>query len=340
MQPNNKKQICFDCTLDTKLRITSCGKDFEKKHGKFFQEIKGQPYYKIIPLSNNGSKDAFKSVLKNGRPLTIKGQKIICFCGRKKADIHIVPIKDKAGKISGITLRTTAYPDSITLNSLKQSQRLLNIGKVAATLAHGVRSPLNAIKGCVIYIRENYDNDKKLAEFSMIMEEEISRLDHFISSFLSTSISKKGLTGVNINRVLKKIAVLISLHALSRNCKTVFAYGRIAPLMINSFHLEHAILNVIENAMEAMPVGGLLSIKTYMKSILGNNFVIVEISDAGCGMKLKGHAEVPVSSEKKGRGLGLVITREILRSNGGHLEITSDKDVGTTVKLFFPAMNT
>jgi signal transduction histidine kinase len=91
--------------------------------------------------------------------------------------------------------------------------------------------------------------------------------------------------------------------------------------------------------MEAMPMGGLLSIKTYMKSILGNNFVIIEISDAGCGMKLTRHADVPVSSGKKGRGLGLVITREILRSNGGHLEITSDRGVGTTVKLFFPEMN-
>jgi C4-dicarboxylate-specific signal transduction histidine kinase len=56
-------------------------------------------------------------------------------------------------------------------------------------------------------------------------------------------------------------------------------------------------------------------------------------------MKLKRHAYVPVSSRKKGRGLGLVITREILRANGGHLEITSDKGAGTIVKLFFPEMN-
>ena len=191
MQLNNIKQVCFDCTLDTKLRITSCGKDFEKKYENIFQDIKGQPYYKIIPLSNNGTKDAFKSALKNGRPLTIKDQKIICFCGRKKADIHIIPIKDKAGKISGLTLRATVYPDSITLNSLKKSQRLLNIGKVAATLAHGVRSPLNAIKGCVLYIQEKYANEKQLIEFSKIMEDEISRLDHFIANFLTTSISEK-----------------------------------------------------------------------------------------------------------------------------------------------------
>ena len=191
MRSDTIKKVCFVCTLDTKLRITSCGRDFEKKYGNISQSIKGQPYYKIIPLSNNGTKDAFKSALKNGRPLTIKDQKIICFCGRKKTDIHIIPIKDKAGKISGLTLRTLTRPDSLTLNNLEQSQRLLSIGKVAATLAHGVRSPLNAIKGCVSYLQEKYAHENQLIEFSKIMEDEISRLDQFIANFLSTSILKK-----------------------------------------------------------------------------------------------------------------------------------------------------
>jgi two-component system, NtrC family, nitrogen regulation sensor histidine kinase GlnL len=336
MKLNNTEKVCFACTLDTKLRITSCGKDFEKKYGKFFQDIKGQPYYKIIPLSNNGTKDAFKSVLKNGRPLTIKGQKIICFCGRKKADIHIVPIKDKAGKISGITLKTIAYPDSITLNNLKKTQRLLNIGKVAATLAHGVRSPLNAIKGCVLYIQEKYANEKQLIEFSKIMEDEISRLDYFIANFLSTSISKKSSPQVNINNLLKKIETLISLQAQASNIKLMFQYGRIAPVMISAFHLKHAILNIINNAMDAMTSGGILTVKTEMNSFPGNNVIVIEVSDTGHGIEKRMCDVVALSSQKKGKGLGMFITREILRSYGGSLEIKSDKGLGTCVKLYLP----
>ena len=332
---SDKKSFVF--AVDKRLRITSCGKELEAVYGNSIHEIKGMHLSKVMPLIYRNAKDQILNVFENGKPVTLRGQQIICFCGRKRADVQISPQKDINGEVRHVNV-TTSSSDSKSLIRLKQSERLLNIGKVAATLAHGVRSPLNAIKGCVIYIRENYDNEKELVEFSKIMEEEISRLDHFISSFLSTSISDKGLTGVNINKVLKKIAVLISLQAQSRNCQTVIDYGHIAPVMINSFHLEHAILNVIDNAMEAMPVGGLLSIKTFMKSISGNNFVTVEISDTGCGMKLKRHADVPVSSGKKGRGLGLFITREILRSNGGHLEITSDKGAGTTVKLFFPEM--
>lgn len=334
---SDKKSFVF--SVDKRLRITSWGKESEADSGNSIHEIKGIHLSKVMPLIYGNAKDQILSVFENGKPVKLRERKIICFCGRKKADIHITPQKDLNGNVRKVDVTTMLRPDSKSTIRLKQSERLLNIGKVAATLAHGVRSPLNAIKGCVIYIRENYHNEKELVEFSKIMEEEISRLDHFISSFLSTSISDKGLTGVNINKVLKKIAVLISLQAQSRNCRTVIDYGHIAPVMINSFHLEHAILNVIDNAMEAMPPGGLLSIKTFMKSISGNNFVTVEISDTGCGMKLKRHAGASLSSGKKGRGLGLFITREILQSNGGRLEITSDKAAGTTVKLFFPGMN-
>ena len=333
---SDKQSLVF--AVDNRLRITSWCKELESACGNSIHEIKGMHLSKVMPFIYRNAKDQILNVFESGKPVTLRGRQIICFCGRKKAVVKISPQKDSNGEVKHVNVTTSSF-DSKTLTRLKQSERLLNIGKVAATLAHGVRSPLNAIKGCVIYIRENYDNEKELVEFSKIMEEEISRLDHFISSFLSTSISDKGLTGVNINKVLKKIAVLISLQAQSRNCRTVFAYGHIAPVMLNSFHLEHAILNVIDNAMEAMPLGGILSAKTYMKRIMGNNFVTIEISDTGCGMKRKKPADIPVSSRKKGRGLGLFITREILQSNGGHLEITSEKGSGTTVKLLFPEMN-
>jgi len=289
-----------------------------------------------MPMLQKDTIDSIIQVFEDGEPMLLKNQQTICFCGRKKADIFISPLKSKTGKVRGTTITTMAHPDAKTLTRLKQSQKLLNIGKVAATLAHGVRSPLNAIKGCVIYIRENYDNEQKLIEFAKIMEEEISRLDHFISNFLSTSISDKGSAQVNVKKILGKIEILISLQAQSKNISVQFEYGKIPPVTINSFHLEHAILNVINNAIEAMPLGGVLTVKTLMKSISGNDFVIIEISDTGCGMKRKKYTDGSVSAAAKGKGLGLFITREILRSNGGFLEIKSTNESGTTVKLCLP----
>jgi len=329
----------FVFTLDNKLKIISWCKELETVYGESVHQIRGLHLDKIMPMITTDSKDKIMCVFQNGKPLTLRGQPIICLCGRTKADFQIAPRKDKNGKVTSVNLTATSHPDHTTLNRLGQSQRLLNIGKVAATLAHGVRSPLNAIKGCVTYIREKYDSEKELVEFSKIMEEEISRLDHFISNFLSTSIAEKGLSKVNINKIIKKIVVLISLQAEASNCKVIPDYGRISPVMINAFHLEHAILNVIDNAMEAMPLGGTLSINTYMKDVLEKRFVVVEITDTGCGIKSRKRTDVPASRKNKGRGLGLFITREILQSYKGHMEIMSDKGSGTTLKLFIPASN-
>lgn len=323
-------------SVDKRLRIISWNEELEKIYGKSSFTVQGIPYYKIIPRINKGGTDAVTQVLRNGRPIKLKGYQIPCFCGEMKADIQITPLKDKKGKIRCANIIIEAQPSCSISKSLKQSQRLVDIGKIAATLAHGMRSPLNAIKGAVVYIREKYANEKKLIEFTNIIEEEISRLDNFIAKFLSTSIYDEGLSETDINSVLKKIEVLTSLQAKSHKIETIFEYGYISPLMINSFHLEQAILNVINNAIEAMPSGGLLAVKTKSEIYSSTEFAMIEISDTGPGM-VKGRTDdITTTSKEKGKGLGLFITREILQSCGGRLEIKSKRGLGTTAKLYIP----
>ena len=116
----------------------------------------------------------------------------------------------------------------------------------------------------------------------------------------------------------------------------MFHYGDIAPVRIHAFDLKNAILNIINNAMDAMPSGGILTVKTEMNNVSGNNFVVIEISDTGHGMDKRMCDVIPLSSQKKGKGLGLFISREILRSHGGYLEIKSEKGLGSCVKLYLP----
>ena len=324
-------------SVDKKLRINSWSKELEKIYGKSSSEVLGIPYYDLIPRIIKGGKDAVMQAVKNGSPITLKGYQIICFYGESKADIRITPMKDKSDMISGVNI-IIRVPSCAMLERLKQSQRFVDIGKNAATLAHGVRSPLNAIKGAVVYLREKYADEKNLIEFTKIMEEEISRLDNFIAKFLSTSIYDEGLSETDINSVLKKIEVLTSLQAQSHKIETIFEYGNTSLIRINPFHLEQAILNVINNAIEAMPSGGRLVVETYPEIRSGSEFGLIKILDTGSGMAENRNDNVTIPSKDKGKGLGLFITREILRSCGGHLEIKSKKDLGTTVKLYLPVI--
>jgi two-component system nitrogen regulation sensor histidine kinase GlnL len=219
---------------------------------------------------------------------------------------------------------------------LKESQGLPDIGKIASTFAHGVRNPLNAIKGAVVYLREKYANEKKLIEFTTIIEEEIARLDNFIANFLSTSVSEKDLRTTDINVLLKKIEVLTSLQAQLRNIEAIFEYGKPVMVTVNSFHLEHAILNVLNDAIEAMPSGGKLMVKTKSEYRCDDEFATIEITDTGHGMAMGMRDELVVPSKIKGKGSGLFVTREILRSCGGRLEIKSQRGSGTRAKLYIP----
>jgi len=334
LQSSNRVRFIF--TVDKKLRISSWSKELEGIFGKSSTKVLGIPYHEVIPRIYKGGKDTVTQVVKSGKPVMLKEYHTTCFCGGAEASIRVTPLKDKTGKIIGAKIIVNTHPICTTWKRLKQSQRLLDIGKIAATFAHGVRNPLNAIKGAVVYLKEKYTTETKLVEFAKMIEEEISRLDNFIAKFLSTSISEEGLAETDITSVLKKIENLTSLQAQSRKIETTFQYGYTSPIRTNSFHLEQAILNVINNALEAMNSGGRLLVKTRSEILSGIEFASIEISDTGPGIAMVRSDDIPIPFEVKGKGLGLFITREILRSSGGHLEIKSKKGVGTTVKLFVP----
>jgi two-component system nitrogen regulation sensor histidine kinase GlnL len=336
MPLKNSNRVRFSFSVDEELRINSWNGELENIYGKSLSEIQGTPYYEIIPRITKDSKDVIILALKRGKPVTLDEYHVTCLCGEVKGSIRVTPLRDSSGKVSGANIVINAYPGCMVWKKLKESQRLLDIGKIAATFAHGVRNPLNSIKGAVVYLREKYANEKKLIEFTTIIEEEISRLDNFIANFLATSISEKNLSETDINILLKKIEVLTSLQAESRNIETIFEYGNPNLVTINSFHLEHAILNVLNNALDAMPSGGRLIVKTRAESRSGNKFATIEVSDTGTGMAIRVSDGLAVPSGVKGKGFGLLITREILRSCGGHLEIKSQKGSGTTAKLYVP----
>jgi two-component system nitrogen regulation sensor histidine kinase GlnL len=334
---HNANAINYNFTVDTRLRINSWSEELERIFRKTSYEVQGIPYYQIIPKINKDGKDAVIQALRNCKSITVKGCRISCYYGGAQADIRISPLKDRTGKIKGVNISIKACPSCIICEQLKQSERFIDIGKISATFAHGVRSPLNAIKGAVVYLREKYSSQKKLIEFTEIIEEEISRLDTFIATFLSTTISDRDLSKTDLESLLKRIKVITSLQVETRKIKTIFKSSYSLPIMINAFHLEHAILNVVNNAIDAMPSGGTLAVTTKSEVESGIRFAVIEISDTGHGIIKSANGDTIIPSKNKGRGLGLFLTREILHSFGGHITIESKKRLGSTVKLYIPA---
>jgi len=333
------KELYF-CT-DKQLRVCSWEKEISELTGQPASSIIGKKYYEVFPrITTNKNKDALSYVIKNGKTLTLKKYLFQCLYGSLKSDVIIKPLRSPSHKIVQVKVIIFIHSTCGMARKLNQSRKLIDIGKIASTLAHGVRNPLNAIKGAVVYLREKYTGEDTLVEFTKIMEEEISRLEDFITRFLSSSVSETAAVETDINALLKKIEVFTSLQIYTQNIQSHYEFGNIPHITINSFHLEHAILNVINNAINAMHAGGHLVIKTSTAERLGKVFVVISIADTGPGLSDKKLDELASETQSNGKGFGLFITYEILRHYGGHIEIDSKKNVGTTITLFIPCQQT
>jgi two-component system nitrogen regulation sensor histidine kinase GlnL len=220
-------------------------------------------------------------------------------------------------------------------SKLTESQRLIETGKIAAMFAHGVRNPLNAIKGAVVYLRDAYSAEKPIQEFTQIMEDEIYRLEHYISQFLSSTASPTRETLVDINSLISRIMEPLQNRKFMRSTRCIFEPGTIPLMRVNAFQLEQAVLNVINNAIEAMDQGGTLSIKTGTERHMNALCIMVQIADTGPGMPAPRISEL-AARQRRGKGFGLQIAYEAVKRLNGDLEITSRKKKGTTVRFYFP----
>lgn len=326
--------------IDSNLSISSWSEEIAQFTGKPPEICLGNKYYEVLPFISLDGKDALAEAVRTNKPLSLKKVHLPCLFAHINTDIDIIPVKSAQGNAKEV--KVTFFPASTCTiaHKLSQSQKLINIGKIASTLAHGVRNPLNAIKGAVVYLSEKYSHEEPLVEFTKIIEQEISRLEDFISKFLSSSVSDTEEKETDINSLLKKTEAFISLQIYTRNIQSLFEFGNIPPVIINSFHLEQAILNVINNAIDAMNNGGQLKIGTSVEERDGKNYVVVSVSDTGQGMAHKLIGELSPDQGDNGRGFGLFITYEILKHYHGHLEIDSKLNCGTTIKLFIPSRHT
>ena len=322
------------------LCFISCSSALEQRLGVSCRQLIGSPYHEWLPTIHEGADDALRKVMRLGEPVQLPGYRFVSWDGAWTADVVIEPMVTDDGA-AGARVQIGVLKSCRRSNSGPAAQRWSNMGKVAAMLSHGVRNPLNAIKGAVTYLQGRYADEVELQEFAGIMVEEISRLEQFISGFLSTSTQSSEPELVQVDSLLNKIATYISLQAQAAGVSIVLRCGEVLPVRIDGFQFEQAVLNLLNNALAVLEDGGRIVLSTTMAQQAGLPMVVVEVADNGPGMN-SARVEAlqdPASEPELGkdRGFGLFITREVVTSYGGRLEIVSAESEGTRVRLLFPA---
>jgi len=327
------------CTfsVDRTLVIDSWSPGMEKLSHKLAEETIGSKLNEIFPLLEN----EIVRVFKNGRRRHIKNFRNTCFMGTNlSAYIDMIPVKDIKGEVKQVTVILEGISGQCPLyKKVNDSRKMVEIGKIASSLAHGVRNPLNAIKGAVVYLQNKYGHESTLMEFSTIINEEIDRLDRFISNFLSAAKGELKFLSVNLNEILKSILTMIRPLAETKDIKISCNFSILPLITADAIQIEHALFNIINNSLEAMPGGGSIDIRTSMRKENGRDYVVIKISDTGKGIpekKLRSLGELSDDSRRNDKGFGIFLSREIVKSHNGKMLWETVIDKGTTFSIFLP----
>jgi len=291
----------------------------------------------FFPLLNENA----AAVFNNGRKKSIKKYTSSCFMGNGfSADIQLVPTKDKNKKIKEVRAELDNIKGLCPLEKkLADSEKMVAVGKMASSLAHGVRNPLNAIKGAVVYLREKYGHEATFFEFSTIINEEIDKLDAFISSFLSAAKGEMTYGPSDLSATVKSILVMIRPRAKTQGIKLTADLSDLPLIEADIFQVEQALFNIVNNAFEAMPEGGELKIRTGLKWEKSMDYALIEVTDTGKGIpdeKLQAIGSLSEGPDGADRGFGVFLSREVINAHNGRLLWESVKGRGTTFKILLP----
>jgi two-component system nitrogen regulation sensor histidine kinase GlnL len=327
------KELTFN--IDRNLRIALWDQEIAQYTGTSSRRALGKKYFEVFPRIMIDQRDAVSEVFKKKKSLVLKSYRFQCPCGHISASIKLAPWTNGSAGAKYVKVAVRPVSACFVEKRLDRSQKFIEIGKIASTLAHGVKNPLNAIKGAVVYLRDRYSHEEHLQEFTQIMEAEISKLESFISRFLGSAATPGEMSLIDVNALIGKIKIFISLQTYAHNIQCEYKLGKIPPIVANPFHIDQALLSVINNAIEAMKSGGTLTVRTLTEEKKEGAFIVIEVTDTGPGMK-EGILEDQREDRTRGRGFGLFIAYEMVKYYNGRLEIQGEKGKGTTARFYLP----
>jgi signal transduction histidine kinase len=224
---------------------------------------------------------------------------------------------------------------------LRQSEKLAALGKLSAGLAHELRNPLNTMSMLVYAMNRNAPTSGQpgadLQADLHVVQSELRRMSLLIDQFLEFAKPRPPqFQRERMDEILEETLLLIAPEARSRRIKICKEWERNLPTVwIDGAQIKQVLLNVLLNALQAMPHGGCITVRIHVSG----GSLLTSISDEGIGIPPEVRANLfqPFFTTKQGgTGLGLSISQRIMEGHNGRLRLLSRPGAGTTVVVRLP----
>jgi two-component system nitrogen regulation sensor histidine kinase GlnL len=267
-------------------------------------------------------------------------------------------LTDDEGSPTGVilTIRDQAGVRDLK-ERIRRADRLAILGMIAAGIAHEVKNPLVGIRGAAQLMRSELmslkdagqDSSGNLTEYLDVILKEADRLNNVLEGILDfTRIKPREMKASNIHSILDRVLLLNEENARQRGVVLSRLYDPSLPDVYgNDDQLIQVFLNIIKNAIEAMPKGGKLTVMTRMSDLFttvqadGRKYqlMVVKVSDTGYGIKQQHLQDIftPFFTTKdRGVGLGLALSYQIVQEHLGTIRVESQTNEGTTFSVYLP----
>ena len=326
--------IYFEGTI---LYVNEAGKCLigaEKK-----EEILGQSIYRIIhPSYQEIARERLDQIRKNISVTNNVEQKIVRLDGKViyvEVSSRLIHFEGKKAFLS--VIEDVTHKREETEGLLQKSEKLALVGQMAAGIAHEIRNPLTSIRGFIQLFQSKYTEDEQ--HFELVLSE-LDRINLIVGEFLvlskPTAVEFKEK---EITTLIKDVVTLINTQAIMNNIQIVEEYRSVLPKVVcEENQLKQVFINVLKNAIEAMPNGGIIEVKVIEKD---KDKVSIFITDQGMGIpeeQIPKLGEPFYTTKEKGTGLGLMTCYKIIENHDGEMNISSKINEGTMVEIILPTI--
>ncbi|MDP3843634.1 MAG: ATP-binding protein [Oxalobacteraceae bacterium] len=218
-----------------------------------------------------------------------------------------------------------------------QMEKLTTLGELAMGLAHEIGNPLAGMKAVAQAMQYEEDIPPGLIEALKRLEAEVDRLSDFLRSFHGFAAPQATLSEpCNLGQILDDVLFWTRKDAMSRNiCFELEGVDTLPPLLADPHQLKQVFLNLLMNAVHAMPEGGNVTVNATVQ----NGRARIDVIDTGVGIEAEVLARVfePFfTTRREGTGLGLAIVRKIAEQHGGTIDVSSTRGHGTCFSITWP----
>lgn len=231
---------------------------------------------------------------------------------------------------------------------LRHRDRLSLLGRMAASIAHEMGTPLNVIDGRVAQLQETADAPVELKQRNLtIIRTQVQRIARFVRQILNLAHPQQLHRGpIDLNALLAAIIELLEAEARRSRVEIEFLAGSPVEVDADQDLLQQVFLNICLNGIQAMKDGGRLKIEIAQEEAMkdGRPYIAVRISDTGQGIAAEYLEQIfdPFFTTKdvgEGTGLGLALTQQIVEEHGGWIEAANGENGGAVFSVFLPEID-